>query len=484
MSISAAVYAIDELTVYNAINDYKLYGKDSYVFKNKALLESLYNYTEISMNDSLLIGDTMDYFLNKNIPLGRILSHIKGIDPSVGSLPEFNNIDNGLYNLGSFAKSPLIDALNNDAMFDRIMSVSKIIDAIITINPYKILEILSTPKYLENIFKKNSNAGKVFLKKIGTHPVFSDFVINNSMILNVIYNSDDTGSVITNLFGKEFLNILVLNKEILSEFVKRGIIKKSISTSSDPEGKTRKIMYGHKEFAKVLVEDDSLREFIFDSTRQLSKEAINSDNFIDIILNNEDYFSKIMAYPRTYVQIFTILPVLDKVTLSYTALKVISRLSDDVLNISCFNTCLYARTDSYKNIFDTLQKNQDRISVMKSNAAFDANKYLNVKYKSNPTTGNKDASHSASNPPGGSILRITGFTNTNGHSFIFKNLERDITSQPMVNTSCNTIKQITQACDGSERAGGVSMEIFIFGKASLTFSSNQPYPHTEHYVLR
>nr|DAX37489.1 MAG TPA: hypothetical protein [Caudoviricetes sp.] len=483
MSISAAVYAIDELTVYNAINDYKLYGKDSYVFKNKALLESVYNYTEISMNDSLLIGDTMDYFLNKNIPLGRILSYIKGIDPSLGSLPDFNNIDNGSYNVGSFAKSPLIDALNNDAMFDRIMSVSKIMDAIITVNPYKILEILLTPKYLEKIFKKNSNAGKVFLKKIGTHPVFSDFVINNSMILNAIYNSDDTGSVITNLFGKEFLDILVLNKETLSEFVKKGIILKSISTSSDPEGKTRKIMYEHKEFAKVLVEDKSLRDFIFGNTRELAKEAIKVDKFIDMILNNEDYFSKIMTYPRTYVQIFTILPVLDKITSSYPALKVISKLSDDVLNISCFNTCLYARTDSYKNIFETLRKNRDRITIIKSNAIFDTNIYLNNKYTTTPTTYNKDASHSTSNPPGVTILRITGITKIMGESFIFKNLERDITSQPMVNNSCNTIKQITQVCEGSERVGGVSMEIFIFGSASLSFSANYPYPHSEHYIL-
>ena len=483
MSISAAVYAIDELTVYNVLNDYKLYGKDSYVFKNKALLESIYNYTDISMNDDTLIGDTMDYFLNKNIPLGKILSYIKGVGSYINEIPEFNDIDNSSYSifqLGIFTHSLLLSALNNDAMFDRILSVSKIIQMFLLDYKVIIKKILLNPKYLEKIFKKNSVSGKVILKEIGLNEDLSNFVINNDIILNAIYNSDDTGNIITNLFGEKFINNLILHKKILSEFIKRGIIKKAISVSSDPNGRTRISMYSNKELAKVLIEDDELRKFIFGNTRQLAKEAIESYTFLNILINNEDYFSKIMAYRQTYVQIFTIYSALSQIISSYSALKVISKLSDDVLNISCFNTCLYAHPDSYKKIFETLQKNRDRITVIKSNAIFDTNVYLNSKYKQIPTTYNKDASHNVSNPPSVSILRITGFTKINGDSFIFKNLERDIRSQPMINSSC---KQITQDCDGSERNNGVSMEIFIFGTASLSFSKNETYPHTEHYVL-
>ena len=142
MSISESIYAIDELAIFNAINDYKLYGKNSYVFKDKVLLDAIYRYTEISMNDSDLIGDTIEYLLGKGMPLGEILSKIKGAEPYVKFIPSFDDLGRQNFKVDIFAKSPLIDAISNKYVLEKMLKTPQIIEAIIKKNPEKFKEIL------------------------------------------------------------------------------------------------------------------------------------------------------------------------------------------------------------------------------------------------------------------------------------------------------------------------------------------------------
>ena len=62
------------------LEDYKLYGEDSYVFQQKELLHGLYECTYLSMNDKELSTEALDYLLENNKNIGEALSNVYGIE--------------------------------------------------------------------------------------------------------------------------------------------------------------------------------------------------------------------------------------------------------------------------------------------------------------------------------------------------------------------------------------------------------------------
>ena len=60
--------------------DYKMYGKDSYVFQQKELLHDLYECTYLSMNDKELSAEALDYLLKNNKNIGEALSNVYSIE--------------------------------------------------------------------------------------------------------------------------------------------------------------------------------------------------------------------------------------------------------------------------------------------------------------------------------------------------------------------------------------------------------------------
>ena len=62
------------------LTDYKMYGKDSYVFQQKELLHGLYECTYLSMNDKELSAEALDYLLKNNKNIGEALSNVYGIE--------------------------------------------------------------------------------------------------------------------------------------------------------------------------------------------------------------------------------------------------------------------------------------------------------------------------------------------------------------------------------------------------------------------
>ena len=62
------------------LTDYKMYGKDSYVFRQKELLHGLYECTYLSMNDKELSAEALDYLLKNNKNIGEALSNVYGIE--------------------------------------------------------------------------------------------------------------------------------------------------------------------------------------------------------------------------------------------------------------------------------------------------------------------------------------------------------------------------------------------------------------------
>ena len=67
------------LDVYQNLNDYKLWGEDSYVYQDKSKLHKLYETTVVSMNDLELSGEALEYLTTANKHIGKALGSVYGI---------------------------------------------------------------------------------------------------------------------------------------------------------------------------------------------------------------------------------------------------------------------------------------------------------------------------------------------------------------------------------------------------------------------
>ena len=67
------------LDVYQYLNDYRLWGEDSYVYQDKSKLHKLYETTVVSMNDLELGGEALEYLTTANKHIGKALGSVYGI---------------------------------------------------------------------------------------------------------------------------------------------------------------------------------------------------------------------------------------------------------------------------------------------------------------------------------------------------------------------------------------------------------------------
>ena len=68
------------LDVYQYLNDYRLWGEDSYVYQDKSKLHKLYETTVVSMNDLDLSGEALEYLTTANKHIGKALGSVYGIE--------------------------------------------------------------------------------------------------------------------------------------------------------------------------------------------------------------------------------------------------------------------------------------------------------------------------------------------------------------------------------------------------------------------
>ena len=68
------------LDVYQYLNDYKLWGKESYVYQDKNKLHKLYETTVLSMNELKLNGEAFEYLTANNKHIGKALSNVYDIE--------------------------------------------------------------------------------------------------------------------------------------------------------------------------------------------------------------------------------------------------------------------------------------------------------------------------------------------------------------------------------------------------------------------
>ena len=67
------------LDVYQYLNDYRLWGEDSYVYQDKSKLHKLYETTAVSMNDMDLNREVLEYLTTNNKHIGKALGSVYGI---------------------------------------------------------------------------------------------------------------------------------------------------------------------------------------------------------------------------------------------------------------------------------------------------------------------------------------------------------------------------------------------------------------------
>ena len=67
------------LDVYQYLNDYRLWGEDSYVYQDKSKLHKLYETTVVSMNDRELMLEAFVYLIENNKHIGKAFCDVYGI---------------------------------------------------------------------------------------------------------------------------------------------------------------------------------------------------------------------------------------------------------------------------------------------------------------------------------------------------------------------------------------------------------------------
>ena len=122
------------LDVKMHLEDYKLYGEDSYVFQQKELLHGLYECTYLSMNDKELSTEALEYLLKNNKHIGKALSDVYGIGRKdiLSSLSTMTAVANSSTAMTAVANSStaMTAVANSSTAMSAVANSSTAIDAL------------------------------------------------------------------------------------------------------------------------------------------------------------------------------------------------------------------------------------------------------------------------------------------------------------------------------------------------------------------
>ena len=103
------------LDVYQNLNDYKLWGEDSYVYQDKSKLHKLYETTVVSMNDLALSGEALEYLATANKHIGKALGSVYDIErkDTLSNLSTMSAVANSSTAMARLSTSSLRKRVNN-----------------------------------------------------------------------------------------------------------------------------------------------------------------------------------------------------------------------------------------------------------------------------------------------------------------------------------------------------------------------------------
>ena len=141
------------LDVYQYLNDYRLWGEDSYVYQDKSKLYKLYETTVVSMNDLELSGEALEYLTTSNKHIGKALGSVYGIGrkDTLSTLPTMSAV----------AASPtaMSAVVASSTAMSAVAASSTAITEIFKSNEYieKMLTIMGESKVALNTFKSSES---------------------------------------------------------------------------------------------------------------------------------------------------------------------------------------------------------------------------------------------------------------------------------------------------------------------------------------
>ena len=147
--------------------DYKLYGEESHVFQNKDRLHSLYETTGLTMNDLMINGEVLEYFIANNKHIGKALSNAYGVDreETLLTLPTITAV------------------LNSPTAMQAIADSSTAMTAVLN-SPSAMTVVLNSPTVLQVVV--NSPTA---MQAIANSPTALQVVLNSPTVLQVVVNS-------------------------------------------------------------------------------------------------------------------------------------------------------------------------------------------------------------------------------------------------------------------------------------------------------
>ena len=198
------------LDVYQYLNDYKLWGKDSYVYQDKNKLHKLYQTPVVSMNDLELNGEALEYFITNNKHIGKALANVYGID----------------------GKETLITLSNMTAVVNSPIAMTAVVNS-----PTAISSICKAPYHITKAFIKAINGNDDYIKKIfeivTTNSSKFQFIVskyeNDVSLLNQHCNTPNT--IILCALGYYNYNI----SASVNLFINNEKIKSSNTAGNNPQ---------------------------------------------------------------------------------------------------------------------------------------------------------------------------------------------------------------------------------------------------------
>ena len=264
MSFSNSVYLIEEVKFHNLLNDYKLYGEDSYVNKDPELLKLIFENIDISMNDIDINGEALEYHLRNNPnEIGKLFASIKNIDNPgiIGACTTYESIVEN----GHVISILLEDNVARHAIFNSETFIGRLLernDQLTELIFGRYCDILLNNDISRHVLL---DLNDVFMKFITTGTCKDDFFSNNKFLHELFLNNGALYNI---------LDAPVLADELLkNEYVKKILLTDVIIMHG---------MYGLSNFNIILDNDE------------LFKEMVSSDLALYHLLSNGRALEKLM----------------------------------------------------------------------------------------------------------------------------------------------------------------------------------------------
>ena len=143
------------------LNDYKVFGNASYVFRNKAILNELYHSYTIVMNDESIYTEAFDAIAVEGSNVGKALAAINGIE-SAGTLKTLSAM-----NAVANSETAMNAVLNSETAMNAVLNSETAMNAVAN-SETAMNAVTASEKAMNNIVKSTLgwNAKKPFFMKV------------------------------------------------------------------------------------------------------------------------------------------------------------------------------------------------------------------------------------------------------------------------------------------------------------------------------